>query len=76
MERAVILDQLARSERYLSDGLARLARQRVLIADMRQQGLDLKGAYELFETMLRTQAVLTVTRDVICSELKLAARAH
>jgi hypothetical protein len=69
MDRALILQHLADSERHVAEGERHIADQRARIAEAERAGQDAKLAKELLRTLEATQALHLADRDRLREEL-------
>ena len=69
MDRAIIQDHLAQTERHVSQGKEHISRQREIIADLERGGHDSKAARALLVQFEEMQALHIADRDRLLREL-------
>jgi hypothetical protein len=70
MNRATLLEHLARAERHIAEGAERLARQQELIDRLTNHNHDTAWAQALLRTMRETQANHIADRDRLVRQLE------
>jgi len=69
MDRATLQEHLAQTEGLVARGEHRLAAQRVLVAEMEQDGQDTAQAKQLLAQYEELQVMLVVNRDRLAEDL-------
>jgi hypothetical protein len=69
MDRNLLVELLAMTDRHVAEGEHLIARQRALIDELERDGHDTKSAIELLGVLERTQAMHVAHRDRIRADL-------
>ena len=72
MDRVTLHDHLAQTERHITQGQQTIARQRTLIVNLQDEGLDTQAAEDLLKQFEATQAMHIADRDRLLRELGIA----
>lgn len=73
MDRTLLTELLAESDRHVAQGERHIARQHQLIAELERDGHDTTSAIEFLSTLEQTQAMHIAHRDRIRAELGAAS---
>jgi hypothetical protein len=73
MDRSLLFELLAMTDRHVAEGEQHIARQRVLIDELERDGHDTKSAIELLSVLEQTQAMHVAHRDRIRADLTSAS---
>ena len=76
MDRNILLQHLAQTERHIAEGEEHLAQQTLLIEKLERHGHDSEDARALLKTMIETQALHKQDRDRVLKELFAPSRPH
>ena len=69
MDRNILLQHLAQTERHIAEGEEHLAQQALLIEKLERHGRGSEDARALLKTMTETQALHKQDRDRVLKEL-------
>ena len=69
MDRTLVLEHLAQTERHVAQGVERLAKQEAIVTDLERDGHDTKWAEVLLATMRETHSLHLQDRERLLNEL-------